>query len=492
MNRPLTAFLYDRHSADREPVNVFDVGCSGGIGAEWNAFGTALRGTGFDQLESEIERLRAVETRPNLTYVAGWVGLKPAQRAKRAIYEAALPERLRDQSYAELRTSARRALQLTGINYVSKYYNAGQAPRYSTRRIAIDAYVRETGCAPDILKIDTDGAEMLVLFGAEDTIATSVLAVHVECRFQGSLSKYANNMASIDAFLRKHGLQMYAIEPFRYTRKALPGPFHYEMFAQTRDGQCRWADVVYLRDLAMPSHERVFGFRATAERVLMMAALMEISGLPDCAAELLQAHAAALPYPIDTLLDLLVPGHLGDGLSYRDYIARFEADPAVLLPSRLAAAAIAPPLQPYARPMQPIDLGRARSEPEWGAELRHDANGITVRTGAAPWAYAAFIPLPPGDRPASVELEVHGVSGRIGFTLAGDSAAQVSEHVWLDGGHDAVVVVLPVPDQMTVTGVIVRNAADGTPSAVTIASARLTLHPATAAPLPADRSTSGC
>ena len=474
MNRPLTAFLYDRHSADREPVTLFDVGCSGGIGAEWNVFGPALRGTGFDPLVAEIERLSSVETRPNLTYVAGLVGLNPVQEALRASYEAALPERMQDHSDVSSRTSSRRALELTGIDYVSKYYNAGQAPQYSTRRIAIDAYVRETGFAPDILKIDTDGAEMEVLFGAADSIAASVLAVHIECRFQVSLSRYANNMAAIDVFLRERGLQLYVIEPFRYTRMALPGPFHYEMFAQTLGGQVRWADTVYLRDLAVPSHERVFGFRATPERVLMTAALMEISGLPDCAAELLQAHAAALPYPIETLLDLLVPAHLGDGLSYREYIARFEADPAALLPSRLAAASIAPPPPPCARPMQRIDLGRARSEPDWGADLRHDANGITVRTGAAPWAYAAFIPLLPGDRPASVELEVSGVTGRIGFTLAADNAAQLSEHVCLDAGRGAVVVVLPVPSQMTVTGVIVRNAAeDGSPSTVTIASARV-------------------
>jgi hypothetical protein len=246
------------------------------------------------------------------------------------------------------------------------------------------------------------------------------------------------------------------------------------MFAQTQTGQFAWADMVYVRDLADPAHERVFDFAVTPERVLKTAAVMELFGVPDCAAELLQARADMLPYAIETLLDLLVPPHLGDGLTYREYLARFEADPGVLLPSRLRVSPVIPP--PTAQRMQPIDLGGARSEPEWGGGLRHDAQGITVRTGAGRWAYAARIPLRYDERPSSVQLEVNVAAGRIGFMLEGEGDTQASEQIWLDAECGAAVVVLPLAAGTVVTGVIVRNGTeDGSPSSVSIASVRLLL-----------------
>ena len=465
---PLTGFLYDQRAADREPVTVFDIGCSGGIFGIWNVFGKALRGTGFDPSVPEIERLRSVETRSNVTYEAGCVGLKPADRELRAAYEAALPKRLRGDSSWFLRSSAYRAAQLTAFDHARESVDAGRAPRYSERLIAIDDYVRETGSAPDILKIDTDGGDMEVLLGADDTIGASVLAIHIECDFHGSLSKYANSLPTIDAFLRERGLKLYTMEPFRYTRAALPSPFATERFAQTRSGQLAWADILYVRDLAVPEHEGVYGFAVTPERVLKTAAVMELFGLQDCAAELLQARAAALPYATETLLDLLVPPYLGNSLSHREYVARFEADPAALLPSRVPVLPI-----PTARPMQPIDLGQARSEPEWGADLRHDAPGITVTTGAARWAYAARIPLRHDERPSSVELDVSVVAGRIWFMLEGDGGVQVSEQAWLDADRGAAVVALPVPAGTVVTAVIVRNGDGGSPSTASITAARL-------------------
>ena len=127
-------------------------------------------------------------------------------------------------------------------------------------------------------------------------------------------------------FLRELGFQIYSMEPFRYSRAALPGPFVYDMFAATHTGQLVWADVMFLRDLASPDCEGQFGFEITPERIIKTACLMELFGLQDCAAELLQARADLLTYPINPLLDLLVPPYLGRQLSYRDYIAKFETD----------------------------------------------------------------------------------------------------------------------------------------------------------------------
>src|SRR5579863_1414564 len=86
---PLTSYIYG--STTRQLVTVFDVGCSwSGLGSEWNAFGILLAAVGFDPLELEIERLRSIETRPNVTYEPAYVGLNAAQRAARDGYENTL------------------------------------------------------------------------------------------------------------------------------------------------------------------------------------------------------------------------------------------------------------------------------------------------------------------------------------------------------------------------------------------------------------------
>lgn len=471
---PLADFLYRTRAADRTPVTVFDVGCShDGVGPEWNVFGPALRGIGFDPLVAEIERLRAVERRPDIAYEAAFVGLT-ANEAGGKGYDAWLPARLRFQSHWLERSSATRALTLTGTNYIQQYFNAGDVLRYSDRHLAIDDYARETRRAPDVLKIDTDGFEMDVLRGAERTIAESAQAVHVECMFQGPLDKYGNNLATIDTFLRERGLQLFTMEPFRYSRAALPAAFHYDIFAQTESGPLAWADALYLRDLASPGYEDVFGFAITAERVFAMAAIMEAFGLQDCAAEMLLARADRLPYPIDPLLDLLVPRHLGTGLSYRDYIARFEADPGALMPSRLAA----PPPRPIVCPVLPLDLRKTWSPAHWGADLQYSDAGVTVTTAPRHWGYAAFILVPDDPRRRSVEVDIGSVSGRVGLTLAADLGARVSEHAWLDGRDSGALVVLHVPVDMAVTGVLIRNGTDdGSPSTISIRSGRVLLDP---------------
>src|SRR6516225_1369140 len=89
LNR-LSAFLYGEKAPDREQVTVIDVGCSGGVGTEWEVFGAALCAVGFDPLVSEIERLRQTEQRPNISYEAAFVGLGPVQKQERDALESSL------------------------------------------------------------------------------------------------------------------------------------------------------------------------------------------------------------------------------------------------------------------------------------------------------------------------------------------------------------------------------------------------------------------
>jgi hypothetical protein len=332
-NFPLTSYIYGNTA--RQPVIIFDVGCScNGLGSEWNAFGSSLGGVGFDALEPEIERLRSIETRPNVVYESAFVGLNAEQRAARDLYEKTLDSRQRHSPNFFARSSAFRAARLAAYDYQKELYNAGAALCFTDRYLSLDDYSIEYTNDVDLLKSDTDGSDIQVLFGADKILRSSILAVHIECVFHGAMSRYANTFANIDMFLREIGFSIYSIQPFGYTREELPGPFYYDLLAQTKNGPLVWADAVFLRDMADFEYEDIYGFAVTPERVLKLACFMGIFGLPDCAAELIIKRADRLSLAQDVLLDRPVPNYLGHGLSYREYINRFMADPKALFPFR--------------------------------------------------------------------------------------------------------------------------------------------------------------
>jgi hypothetical protein len=471
---PLTEHLYGLHGADRAPVRLVDVGCSGGVLDRWDAFGPHLHAIGFDVLEAEIERLRAAERRPHVTYEAAHVGLRPGQSDERAAYGAALPPHRRHDPDAFVRSSHRRALALAGIDKIRDWYNAGAAVRYTERRVALDDVLPRGRASVDVLKTDTDGEDFAVLLGAERVLRDGCLCVQVECLFATPLDRYANSFANVDLYLRDLGFSLFALQPICYTRAALPGPFLYDLFAQTRQGPPLLADCVYARDLAIPSYAEVFGFPFGAEEVVKLVCVLEQLGLPDCAAEVIAAHADLLPYPRHDLLDRLVPPYLGPGLTYEEYIRRFEKDPAALHASRQHGFGDRPTIA--AEHIAGLDLARATSAPDWGARLSVSARGaLCIDTAAVPWAYAAMLPLPRAEGSGVLAVELHVREGTVGVALMGDaSESTLAGQVWLSPTGQPVDVWLAVADLSRVQSLLVRNGAPtGGRSQVEIRRARV-------------------
>lgn len=333
----LSKFLYDEKASDRDAVTLLDVGCSGGVGVEWNVFGTALHAVGFDPLTTEVERLRKAESRLNISYEATFVGLNPAQEHEREVHEASLSRR--DQFFPNFfaRSSARRAMASLSYNYEKEIFNSGSPVVYAPHRTSLDDFTqRHSITNVDVLKIDTDGSDLQVLIGAQRILESSVLAVRLECFFHGPRSAYANTFSNVDKFMTKRGFYLFDIKPFTYTRGVLPGPFQYDLLAQTIGGSPVWADVLYVRDLASPNYRALFDFEADGERVIKTACILEAYGLGDAAVEVLLSYADQLSYPVERLLDLLVPDKANAGVSYREYIDRFVADPTVWFPSNRA------------------------------------------------------------------------------------------------------------------------------------------------------------
>ena len=176
-----------------------------------------------------------------------------------------------------------------------------------------------------------------------------VLGVGMEVNWFGSAAPTEHTFHNTDRFLRENGFTLFGLTSRSYSRTDLPAPFEYEIYAQTRFGQPYQGDAIYVRDLAAPQlAESAAGY--PPDKLIKLACIYELIGLPDCAAEVLNRFASRLSPlgDLEPLLDALTPPLLGDQLTYREYIARFNREPQLFLPS--AAAQPAPPPAPATAP----------------------------------------------------------------------------------------------------------------------------------------------
>ena len=142
MSKPLITFLYGQYAPRRQPITMFDVGCSGGLPREWDYFGHSLHAVGFDPLIYNINRLKSAEKRPNVIYEAAFVGLDEIQESERRQVEASLSARDKFFSTLGSRSSTWHAIRLLGSD-VRKAYNDGEDVVYASRRLSLDNFAKE-------------------------------------------------------------------------------------------------------------------------------------------------------------------------------------------------------------------------------------------------------------------------------------------------------------------------------------------------------------
>ena len=335
---PLTLELAARGIFGDEKFFVVDVGASGGIGAQWYAFGGDLIAVGFDPLVAEVERLNQANTHSGIRYYSGYVGYGQ--------YDRLFPEALRGQKVKTRdnqpfrRSSAVRATAVMKYDYIQRHFDPAGAGVYTQSRIELDEFLeRDAPSDPDFIKVDTDGSDYQVLLGAERTLREKpVLGLSVECQFHGPVHAHANLFSNIDTLLRSHGFSLFDLEPYSYSRAALPRPFRHRVPAQTIEGQVLWADALYLRDLGDADYETMWPVELSPVRILKMACLFEIHGLEDCAAELLLKYRPRVSslVDVDACLDTLTPVFQGRKMSYPEYIRAFEEQTAAFYPEQSA------------------------------------------------------------------------------------------------------------------------------------------------------------
>ena len=139
----------------------------------------------------------------------------------------------------------------------------------------------------------------------------------------------------VDKYLRERGFELYDLDVYRLSKKALPYPYLYANYfddgrpaaGPSTQGQVFEANALYMRDLVAAS--------ADPRRLIVAACLFEIFGLADCAAELILAHRDPFDalVPSDRLLDLLVPEVKGRSLTCRQYMDRDLVGDSLLRPT---------------------------------------------------------------------------------------------------------------------------------------------------------------
>jgi FkbM family methyltransferase len=315
-----------------DPFMLVDVGASGGIAPWWYEFGAHLRAVGFDPLLAEMQRQQALCPHEGITYVAGAV----TYRGYDALCPLALrSDEVRARSNAWLeRSSCQRVMERMQYNYTKDRFNSGLEVVHADTWYELDTYFApDVYSTIDFLKIDTDGHDYTVLLGAEQLLQSEVLGVLVEADFNGPVHDHANTYSSIDHFLRTRGYTLFDLEAYRYSRAALPSRFCYAHPAQTVTGQTCWGDLLYLKDYGDPLYARKWK-PTSPQKLVKLLCLFLLFGLPDCAAELLETHAhvPALAAVRPALLDQLATAAHGSPISYRDYLAAFDADPTAWFP----------------------------------------------------------------------------------------------------------------------------------------------------------------
>jgi len=310
-------YIQDSRKFCTEPFLMVDVGASGGIDPKWRIFYDDFFAFGFDPLVKECRRLNKLENKSLCKYIAAFVGA-PHGYNFQSDWQAkcGLMPRL----------SATLANKRLNIN-ANERYNTFQDLVISKKYITLDDFFKKTELRLDFLKIDTDGHDIEVLYGAKELFnKKNFLGACIECQFHGPAHIHANTFANIDIFMRQRGFSLYDMQIHRYSRKDLPGKFLISIPAQTDIGQVQWADVLYFRDLSNPDYSALWGGVWTNVQLLKLACLFEIHNLNDCAIELLNVHQHNLSNIINVnkAITKLVPPIEGHSATINDYYNRFE------------------------------------------------------------------------------------------------------------------------------------------------------------------------
>lgn len=256
-------------------LTLVDVGSAGGLNVRWRPFGPVLSSVLFDPREPEAR---------------GELG-----PGKSRVYPVALGE-IAGEAKLYLTQMANMSSFLRPDPDVFERYGKkrGDAAVVSEEQVPIerlDDLAGRDGFHADVLKVDTQGSEMLVLKGAETALRTVLLA-EVEVSF---FRRYENQplFAEIEAHMNARGFELIDLLKLKRYRSANSlGIRNAGVRANDRSGQIAYADAIFLR------HEKDILAAAKADdglSLLRAAVALVAYGKADMAARLLDEGRELLP-----------------------------------------------------------------------------------------------------------------------------------------------------------------------------------------------------
>jgi len=252
----------------KEPFHMLDLGCSGGISADWRLLEPYLKVIGIDLNVEEVEKLNKEEKNKAIKYLAGNLDLSPDHPIRKARGGPFVCHSHR----AFARTSAWDAHTRT-----QKQRESGN-PSTKPDHVDLPDLLKSQGFSyVDFIKIDVDGPDFDLLQALEPHLERlQVLGFKMEVNFNGTTDPHDHTFHNMDRLMRKNGFELYDLELRRYTKKALPGRFVWNFFGQTQNGALAQGDALYFKSLTS----------SNVRKQIKMVTLLSLYGQMDSAADL--------------------------------------------------------------------------------------------------------------------------------------------------------------------------------------------------------------
>lgn len=256
----------------RSPLVVVDVGASGGASSRWRRVERHLQVIGFDADQRAPE---ADESGRNLPVKF----LNVALHRTKARLEFHLTKRQENSS-----------IFLPNRVFLDQFPEADRYDVVDTVQMDADALDTQLSLhgipSADFMKIDTQGSELAILEGAEQTLRSSVISLEVEVEF-APLYQGQPLFGDVERYLTAHGFCLLDLRPYYWKRKSgqhIGGP----------KGQLVFADALYVRELSSFA-ELLASLASDADRrakVLHLMSVCVIYGYLDYARTAFRQHQA--------------------------------------------------------------------------------------------------------------------------------------------------------------------------------------------------------